>query len=240
MRNILNINAGWIFAKGVAETPAALPEGESVCLPHTWNAIDGQDGGNDYFRGTCCYAKALNKTDLPAGEKLYLEVGGANSSADVYFNGIHLTHHDGGYSTFRVELTAHIRDENLLCILVDNAANEEVYPQTADFTFYGGLYRDVNLIAVHEAHFDLVNHGCPGIHVTPIMDGADAAVTVRDFAVGLQDGDRVVYRILDGENTVVAEQDNGSFRIANAHLWDGIKDPYLYTAEAVILRGDQV
>ena len=239
MRNILNINSGWTFVKGLAEAPAALPVGESVCLPHTWNAVDGQDGGNDYFRGTCCYAKALNKTDLPAGEKLYLEINGANSSSDVYFNGKHLAHHDGGYSTFRVELTAYIQDENLLCILVDNAANEEVYPQTADFTFYGGLYRNVNLIAVPDAHFDLENHGCPGIHVTPVMDGADAIVTVRDFAVGLKDGDRIIYRILDAAGAVVAGQDNGSFRISNAHLWDGIQDPYLYTAEAVILRGKQ-
>ena len=239
MRNILNINSGWTFVKGLAEAPAALPVGESVCLPHTWNAVDGQDGGNDYFRGTCCYAKALNKTDLPAGEKLYLEINGANSSSDVYFNGKHLAHHDGGYSTFRVELTAYIQDENLLCILVDNAANEEVYPQTADFTFYGGLYRNVNLIAVPDAHFDLENHGCPGIHVTPVMDGADAIVTVRDFAVGLKDGDRIIYRILDAAGAVVAGQDNGSFRISNAHLWDGIQDPYLYTAEAVILRGEQ-
>ena len=239
MRNILNINSGWTFVKGLAEAPAALPVGESVCLPHTWNAVDGQDGGNDYFRGTCCYAKALNRSDLPAGEKLYLEINGANSSSDVYFNGKHLAHHDGGYSTFRVELTAYIQDENLLCILVDNAANEEVYPQTADFTFYGGLYRNVNLIAVPDAHFDLENHGCPGIHVTPVMDGADAIVTVRDFAVGLKDGDRIIYRILDAAGAVVAGQDNGSFRISNAHLWDGVKDPYLYTAEAVILRGEQ-
>ena len=239
MRNILNINSGWTFVKGLAEVPATLPVGESVCLPHTWNAVDGQDGGNDYFRGTCCYAKVLNKTDLPAGEHVFLEINGANSSSDVYFNGKHLAHHDGGYSTFRVELTAHIQDENLLCILVDNAANEEVYPQTADFTFYGGLYRDVNLIAVADAHFDLLNHGCPGIHVTAVMDGADAAVTVRDFSVGLKDGDRLVYRILDAAGAVVAEQDNGSFRIPNAHLWDGINDPYLYTAEAVILRGEQ-
>ena len=236
MRTILNINRDWLFVKGLAEAPASLPrDGEAVDLPHTWNAIDGQDGGNDYFRGTCCYAKRLNKSDLPAGEHVFLEINGANSSADVFFNGRHLAHHDGGYSTFRVELTAD-REENLLCILVDNAANEEVYPQTADFTFYGGLYRDVNLIAVPDAHFDLMNHGCPGIHVTPVMDGADAVVTVRDFAVGLKDGDRLLYRILDAAGAVVAEQENGSFRIPNAHLWDGIHDPYLYTAEAVILR----
>ena len=240
MRNILNINSGWTFDKGLAEAPAALPVGESVCLPHTWNAVDGQDGGNDYFRGTCCYAKALNRSDLPAGEKLYLEINGANSSADVYFNGIHLTHHDGGYSTFRVELTAHIQETNLLCILVDNAANEEVYPQTADFTFYGGLYRDVNLIAVPSTHYELSELGHPGIHVAAVMDGADAKITVTGFPVDLLPGDKQAYRILNADGTVALQQmDSGEFVLKNAHLWDGVKDPYLYTAEAVILRGEQ-
>ena len=230
MRNILNINSGWTFDKGLAEAPAALPVGESVCLPHTWNAVDGQDGGNDYFRGTCCYAKALNRSDLPAGEKLYLEINGANSSADVYFNGIHLTHHDGGYSTFRVELTAHIQETNLLCILVDNAANEEVYPQTADFTFYGGLYRDVNLIAVPSTHYELSELGHPGIHVAAVMDGADAKITVTGFPVDLLPGDKQAYRILNADGTVALQQmDSGEFVLKNAHLWDGVEDPYLFT-----------
>ena len=240
MRNILNINQNWVFVKGLAEAPSALPQdGEQIHLPHTWNAIDGQDGGNDYFRGTCCYAKAIAKADLPQGENLFLEINGANSSADVYFNGTKLAHHDGGYSTFRVALTAHIREENLLVILVDNAPNEEVYPQTADFTFYGGLYRDVNLIAVPDAHFELEELGHPGIHVTAAMALADAAVTVKGFPTGLKAGDRVIYRILDGAGTLVAEQETGSFVISNAHLWDGVNDPYLYTAEAVLLRNGE-
>ena len=68
MRTILNFNDGWVFRKDVSAAPAALPaEWEAVNLPHTWNAIDGQDGGNDYFRGTCCYAKAISKAELPEG-----------------------------------------------------------------------------------------------------------------------------------------------------------------------------
>ena len=122
---------------------------------------------------------------------------------------------------------------------MDNAANEEVYPQTADFTFYGGLYRDVNLIAVPAAHFELAELGHPGIHVTSVMEGADARVTVKAFPTGLESGDRVICRLLDGEGTVIARQDTGDFRITNAHLWDGVKDPYLYTAEAAILRDGQ-
>ncbi|MBR7178252.1 MAG: glycoside hydrolase family 2 protein [Oscillospiraceae bacterium] len=239
MRTILNINADWRFVKDTKDIPSSLPEGETICLPHTWNAIDGQDGGNDYFRGTCLYAKELRRADLPAGDKYYLEINGANSSAEVYLNGRQLASHDGGYSTWRVELTDDLLERNLLVIAVDNAPNDRVYPQTADFTFYGGLYRDVNLIAVPDAHFDLEHHGGPGIHVTALMEGSDAKVNIRDFSVGVTETDRVIFRIFDAEHNLIAEQNTGDFLLPNAHLWDGIRDPYLYTAEAVILRCGQ-
>ena len=245
MRNILNINEGWIFVKGMTEAPASLPQtGERVDLPHTWNAIDGQDGGNDYFRGTCCYAKTVRKDELPKGEKYFLEIHGANSSADVYMNGKRLAHHDGGYSTWRVEITNTLRSENCLVVLVDNEANETVYPQTADFTFYGGLYRGVDIVAVPETHFELEHLGCPGIYVTPVMDGNNANVEIQTYIMDLREGDVVTYRILDAEGNLIAQQDStaekASFVIENAHLWNGIKDPYLYTAEAEIRRGGEV
>ena len=245
MRTVLNIDRGWIFLKGMSEAPVQIPsQGELVHLPHTWNAKDGQDGGNDYFRGTCCYVKNLSRGDLPAGEKYFLEIQGANSSADVYLNGKHLAHHDGGYSTWRVELTDDLDEENCLAILVDNGPNERVYPQTADFTFYGGLYRSVNLLAVPKTHFALETLGCPGIYVTPVMEGSTAQVEIRTEITGLQQGDEIACRILDAEGNPVACQkchgERVSFALENAHLWNGTKDPYLYTAEAVILRGEEV
>ncbi|MBQ8556385.1 MAG: glycoside hydrolase family 2 protein [Clostridia bacterium] len=244
MRHILNINDRWRFRKDCAAAPAALPaDWETVTLPHTWNATDGQDGGNDYFRGSCCYARQFNRADLPGSTKHYLEIRGANSSADVYLNGQHLAHHDGGYSTWRVELTAALREENCLAIIVDNAPNDHVYPQTADFTFYGGLYRDVSLIAVDEAHFALDDHGTPGIHVTPEVKGADAAVTVRTAPTGMQPGDMIRIRLLNAEGQSVAEASSTACEttlvIRDVHLWDGVKDPYLYTAEATLLRGGE-
>jgi beta-galactosidase len=126
-----------------------------VNLPHTWNATDGQDGGNDYYRGVCYYVKQISKTDLPQTDCYYLEIKGANSSCDVHLNGKHLAHHDGGYSTWRVDITNDFNNENLLVIAVDNSHNEKVYPQVADFTFYGGLYRDVNIVCVSKSHFCL-------------------------------------------------------------------------------------
>ena len=244
MRTVLNINCDWSFVKDLSQVPTVLPmNGDKVDLPHTWNAKDGQDGGNDYFRGTCCYAKSIIKSELPDAQRYYLEINGANSTADVYMNGKHLSHHDGGYSTWRVEITNTLREENCLSILVNNEANETVYPQTADFTFYGGIYRDVNIIAVPDTHFKLADWGTSGIHVTPIMNGKDAKVTIETYVAELQETDGLQYRILDASGKVVAEkcvrETNIEFVISDAHLWDGVKNPYLYTAECVILRGDE-
>ena len=91
MRNILSLNPGWSFAKGVSQVPAAISaDWETVNLPHTWNAIDGQDGDNDYYRGTGYYAKYIDKAELPEADRYYLEINGANSSADVYLDGVKL------------------------------------------------------------------------------------------------------------------------------------------------------
>ena len=244
MRNVLDFNASWLFAKQ-AEVPAALPaDWEQVNVPHCWNAVDGQDGGNDYCRGTCQYAKSFNKADLPEADRYYLEIRGANSSADVTLNGVKLAHHDGGYSTWRVELTANLQDENLLVISVDNTANETVYPQMADFTFYGGLYRDVNIICVNQSHFDLDYYGAPGIKVTPVMDGDNANVEVEVFITDAKEGQSVHYAIYDRDEKLVAEvttaDSKANFTIENVHKWHGRKDPYLYCCEAELLEGEQV
>ena len=114
MSNILNINEGWTFTKEAVENFAKLPEGEAISLPHSWNAVDGQDGGNDYFRGTAYYGKELSKSALPKCDEYYLEIRGANSSATVYVNGKKLACHDGGYSTWRVDITDALTDENVL------------------------------------------------------------------------------------------------------------------------------
>ena len=245
MRNILNINQDWLFIEDSAQVPAVFEDGgEKINLPHTWNGIDGQDGGNDYFRGTCCYAKKIMRSELPEGEVFYLEITGANASADVYLNGKHLAHHDGGYSTWRVNITENLEEENCLAILVENSINEVVYPQTADFTFYGGLYRDVNVIAVPKTHFDLDYFGGSGLVITPVMEGADAKVSVETYVTDLAEGDRICYVITDGEGNVICEENSvglkTEFIIQNAHLWNGRKDPYLYRAEVSLVREGKV
>ena len=244
MSTVMNINSDWLFKKDHAQIPSAMPQDwETVSLPHTWNALDGQDGGNDYFRGTCCYCKTIKKAELPEGEKYLLEIRGANASADVYVNGKHLAHHDGGYSTWWVDVTQALKEDNLLAITVDNAPSDSVYPQTADFTFYGGLYRDVNILALPDAHFDSQNYG-RGLRVTLEVKGELATVELQPYAIGMKPGDSICCSILDAQGSEVAAgyaQDNKlELTIPNVHLWHGVKDPYLYTAKAEIVRGGAV
>ena len=242
MRNILSLNANWLFVKDT--TDITLREGTQINLPHTWNAEDGFDGGNDYFRGSCLYFKELNRAELPASDLYYLEFRGANSSADVYVNGKKLAHHDGGYSTWRVNITNEITDKTEIAVIVDNAPNDTVYPQMADFTFYGGLYRGVNLICTNKSHFDLDYHGAPGIMITPSVNGSDATVAVEAFVKGLKDGQTIVYTVYDKEENELQKIESTdtkvTFELKDVHLWNGRKDPYLYCCEAEIVENGEV
>ena len=245
MRNILKFNEGWVFTKSAEALPTALPtDWEAVTLPHTWNAIDGQDGGNDYYRGTCYYAKTILRSELPEAEQYYLELRGANSSADVYLDGKKLAHHDGGYSTWRVNLTDALADESLLVVAVDNSPSDSVYPQVADFTFYGGLYRDVNIVCVSNSHFDLDYYGGPGIKVTPEVVGKDAKVEVEVFLTNMTDAQSLVYTVYDKDENVVAtvttRDTKACFELADVHLWHGRRDPYLYCCEVELTEGETV
>lgn len=241
MKKNISFNHGWRFAK-TADIPSSFPyDWEPVDLPHTWNASDGQDGGNDYYRGTCIYAKEFPHPPTEENGQSILEFNGAAMSADVYVNGRYLCHHDGGYSTFRVNITDSLRDVNLVVVVVDNTANDRVYPQKADFTFYGGIYRDVNLITVPENHFDLMKYGASGIKVTPKVIGKHAEVTVEVWLCGCCDKVSVV---IDG-TSLDASVSNGkataSITLENAHLWNGVHDPYLYTAMAkMVVEGKTV
>ena len=241
MRKVISLNRKWAFSKMAEAVPAAIDsKWDIVNVPHSWNAIDGQDGDNDYFRGTAYYAKTLSKASFPEADRYYLEIQGANSSADVYMDGKKLAHHDGGYSTWRVDITESLGVNSLLCIAVDNSPNEVVYPQMADFTFYGGLYRNVNLICVSESHFDLDYYGGPGIKVTPAVNGANADVEVEVFVTNGKLGQSIRYTVYDAEeNPIVSCEDNDtkvSLSIENVHLWHGRVDPYLYCVEAELLE----
>ena len=156
VRRSQKLMTGWSFT---------MPDGntKSVDLPHTWNGKDGQDGGNDYMRDQCIYQKVFTKPVFDKEKEcVYLEFAGVNASCRVCLNGKEISSHDGGYSTFRVEITEQLQEENELTVYVDNKVGDRVYPQRADFTFYGGIYRDVTLLTVSNSHFDLDYFGGTG------------------------------------------------------------------------------
>ena len=216
-------------------------EFSTVALPHTWNAMDGQDGGADYWRGTGYY-----EIDLPAptpGKRQYIEFRGANHIAAVSCNGKKLGTHKGGFSTFRFDLTDVMGPEdNVLNVEVFNG-NCQVYPQQADFTFYGGLYREVAFIEAETAHFDLLKTGTNAVFVTPHVTGR---IRVDAFPVNAE-GCTVIATVLDAQGNAVAtakaaaeEHTVLTPRVKNPHLWNGMTDPYCYKLEAKLVKGEDV
>lgn len=248
MRHVSAIMDGWFFTKEPqAARPETLPQGwEPVTLPHTWNNLDGQDGGSDYYRGPCWYCRALQAAAPEDGGRVYLEFQGANSICEVYLNGQLAARHAGGFSTFRADITPYLRTdgENLLAVMTDNGSNDTVYPQMADFTFFGGLYRKVSLITVPESHFDLDYYGAPGLRVTPTLQEDAAEIALEAYLTNARDGQSLVFELYDSGGDRLAQsradiqQGKTCIRLANPHLWDGVDDPYLYTACAKLMEGD--
>jgi len=271
MRKIINLNKNWHFC-------IKDKYDEMIDIPHTWNAIDGQDGGNDYLRALGIYDK---KFDTPQfdhhGERVYIQFDGVNSESEVYINGVEIIRHDGGYSTFRKDITEVLKtygEQNEIIVKVDNRPNKTVYPQKADFTFYGGIYRDVSLIIVKNRHFDMDYYGGRGVQITakPVDSYKNADFLVRTWAnckdavveVEVRDQEGVIITTEtskgaqgtgDGYDDSLINKNPGasvpcddhykSFEtsvrlfIKDVHLWQGIKDPYLYSVVVrLISEGD--
>ena len=232
MRSTTKLMKNWQFTGPDGKTTA-------VDLPHTWNNIDGQDGGNDYWRGTCIYKTQFT---APAFDKdtqqVWLQFEGVNASAKVTLNGVEVARHDGGYSTFRADVTALLADSNELIVEADNSKNDRVYPQKADFTFYGGIYRDVSLLVVSRNHISLGYLGGPGVQITPTVNGANADIEVKTWMEG--DGE-VEFSIYDaaGAEVLTGKGRDTTVTLEHPHLWDGVRDPYLYTcAVRLVLNGE--
>lgn len=216
-----------------------------VNLPHTWNAIDGQDGGNDYARGTCIYEKNFCKPRFGEKEQVYLQFHGVNASAKVILNGQEMCRHDNGYSTFRVDITDVLQEENVLRVEADNGVNQKVYPQKADFTFYGGIYRDVEFLIVSKEHFDLDYYGGSGIKVSSDVEGKTGILHVTAFTNMKNPEEKqlkVIFQLSDAQGKIVGESEGceGTIKVADAHLWNGVKDPYLYTLEAFLKSDNEI
>ncbi len=235
MRRTQKIMQGWHFTgKDGVRT--------AVQLPHTWNAKDGQDGGNDYERGTHRYDCKLDKPAFAAGERVYLQFHGVNASAKVVFNGKTVCERDGGYATFRMDVTDLLQDVNEVIVDVDNSVNDRGYPQLADFTCYGGIYRDVEWLIVSAAHFDLDYCGGPGLKYDAKVSGKDASVHVVTYTneAGKRGVTKVTLLDAAGGMVAAAEGSDVTLNVAEVHLWDGLADPYLYTLKAELILDGQV
>ncbi len=154
------MNTDWKFHKGQIESGYSPnlddSEWETVSVPHTWNHIDGQDGtiggksikDTDYFRSDCWYRKKIFIENKDKEKQIFLRFQGANTQAELFVNGKSAGTHKGGYTAFAFDITPflHFSSENLLAVRVNNEYTEEIAPFTADFTFYGGIYRETELI----------------------------------------------------------------------------------------------
>jgi beta-galactosidase len=252
-RQVINLDQGWRFLAAdevhAAEAGFDDKSWQAVELPHTWNGLDGQDGGDNYRRGAGWYRRNLMVDASLAGKRLYLQFDGACLAADVYVNGKHLGNHRGGFSIFRFDATSAIKvgSDNVVAVRVDNG-QLGIPPAAADFTIFGGLYRDVWLLATDPIQVSTMDLASPGVFIEEHdVSEASAAVSVRAEIENHTDMPREVdvqVTVLDSARAAVPGGDatlrvhlepNGSsevlkpFSIAHPHLWNARADPYLYT-----------
>ncbi len=250
MRKVISLNEDWRFIQRDAGLPERFPDDwQKINLPHTWNAVDGHDGGEGYDRGNYWYAKEFGMPVQPLeGGRLFIEIPAAGQQAVVYVNGKKVVSHEGGYSIFRADITDACKKEqkNLLVVSCSNEEKSNVYPQNADFTFYGGLYRGVNLVSVPKVHFDLEYYGGPGIQVTPEPDEEGGAYfKVISYVKNADENFTVQYSITDKEGKEVAQavrpadDTKVTVYVPEAKRWEP-DTPYLYTVTASLIRRNEV
>lgn len=253
MRKMMNINHGWKFIKQDEEKAMDKTYNdenwEDVHVPHTWNAIDGANGF-DFYKGACWYRKEFVLDSLAQGNKVFIEFNGSNSITDVYVNGQHMGQHRGGYSTFRFDMTEAVEfgTKNTLAVKVDNTVVDDVYPQMADFTFYGGIYRDVNLVIANHVHFDLMDYGSQGVYIVQEdVSNEKAHLIIKSRLVNDNNEEKKVRLwadLLDAQGrhagyaakeAVLAAGETKEVEmpvvIENPILWNGRKNAYMYEAK---------
>ena len=249
------INTGWqfVYADPADASSAKFDDSawQPVTIPHTWNAKDGQDGGKNYARGIGWYRKRL--TIAPAA-RTFLQFDAANAVADVFVNGKHAGKHAGGYSIFRFDVTEFVQPgENTIAVKVSNADDKNLAPLSADFTFFGGIYRDVHLVQTDDIHIDLMDFGSPGVYAKTTDVSAESAMLEIKTLVR-NDSARpseltVSSSLLEGQTKTNVARLETRFSIpANKtkqvvqylvipkpRLWNGRADPYLYELHSAVL-----
>jgi beta-galactosidase len=208
----VKLDGGWRFAFGRQDRAERedFPDAgwQPVTVPHTWNAEDAFTREPTFREGDGWYRRRVTLDPALAGKCLVLRFEAANQVTDVYWNGTHVGHHSGGYTAFAIDVTkvARVGGGNVLAVRVNNAIGP-VPPLIADYNFYGGLYRDVWLIASDPVHFSLLDHGAPGVWAEP-MGVSEASATVRVRGQLSNSGARpvrveILARVLDPDGKAV-------------------------------------
>ncbi|HWD20571.1 MAG TPA: glycoside hydrolase family 2 TIM barrel-domain containing protein [Verrucomicrobiae bacterium] len=245
------IDQGWRFttnAPAGAETPGLDDSAWSaVTLPHTWNNRDGQDGGKNYYRGAGWYRLHLPIDAGWAGRHFFLKFDGAFSVADVYVNGVLLGEKMGGFAAFAFDATANLQvgADNVIAVNVNNAFNTNLPPLNADFTFFGGLYRDVHLLVTGPVQISPLDCASPGVYlqttavsaasahlqITTVLSNAGPVAAAMTWRAVVVDAASNTVAALTNDVTLPAGASSNvvaATTILQPHLWDGLADPYLY------------
>lgn len=254
MRSSQTINSSWKFKYCAEKNSEPLPveyddsDWMTVNIPHTWNMNYNSDTSS-YRRGIGWYRKSLYLDNYLRGKSIFLHFEGANQIASIYVNGEHVGQHIGGYTGFTVDITKQVKFDNkdnlnIIAVKIDNRHNKNIPPLSADFTFYGGIYRDVWLTSVNPVHFDLMNMGSKGIFInTPHVSKNSAKVKVSGKIINSSNDGKnieIVHRILDQNNKKVTVNKQNKFIKAKSQLtfdqeFTKIKDPELWSPDDPVL-----
>jgi beta-galactosidase len=236
---------------------------ETVVVPHSFNAHDGQSIQRTMKRGPGYYRLTFEKPASVTGQRYWLEFGAVSLISDVWLNGRHLGRHIGGFSAFRCDATEalSLQGKNVLVVKADNSeqkpgsTTEDVTPYSGDFNVQGGVYRDVKLFATGNILIDMADFGGPGVYASTTSASASLAeinVTSRIRTAETSDQPiRVRTALGDNRNRVVAVTDatatataHGAaqveqlLKVRQPHLWNGKADPYLYTLSVELSSKD--
>lgn len=257
-RVVYTINDGWKFTKG-SPFEAQLAgcddsSWETVNIPHTWNDKDADDETPGFYRGPAWYRKQLFVDKSQEGRQAVIYFEGANQEVQCYLNGQFVGEHKGGYTRFCFDITSHLRygQENLFAIYVNNVYNPNIPPLSADFTFFGGIYRDVYLQFMNPVHIATNDYASSGVYIrTPEVNNSAASIEITTLLTNntLQPAEiRVENIICDADGREVKKTHaevklasgetktdiSKKIKIDSPRLWD-IDDPYRYMVYTRIL-----
>ena len=225
MRTRIDLNKEWTF---IADNKQI-----DVNIPHTWNA---QGSSLVKYKGSATYIKKFNKPIELEDKCIYLIFDGVNSVCDVILNGMQIEHHEGGYSRFIIDITDQIQESNTLAIKVSNKTTDYVYPTTADFTFYGGIYRNVYLEICDKHHLKFNSYSSSPLKCTTSYANNIGHLNVC-YTPAFKD-DEVKIQIINKDGLIIKEGYNKDFEINNPILWNGIENSYLYKVKASLYHGN--